>query len=107
MDRGTVALLFNTTKKILQSSCASKLSTAAHTAWGTKTPPSSPAANLTAVVQRRSKSLRGGFAPHVRTSKTVRRTKFPCSLGGDILNYKVLKSSTKGRGGQLRLKVST
>ena len=44
MDRGTVALLFNTTKKILQSSCASKLSTAAHTAWGTKTPPSSPVA---------------------------------------------------------------
>ena len=37
MDRGTVALLFNTMKKILQSSCASKLSTAAHTAWGTKT----------------------------------------------------------------------
>ena len=36
MDRGTVALLFNTTKKILQSSCASKLSTAAHTAWGYK-----------------------------------------------------------------------
>ena len=72
MDRGTVALFFNTTKKILQSSCASKLSTAAHTAWGTETPPSSPAANLTAVVQRRSKSLRGGFAPHVRTSKTVR-----------------------------------
>ena len=106
MDRGTVALLFNTTKKILQSSCASKLSTAAHTAWGTNTPPSSPAANLTAVVQRRSKSLRGGFAPHVRTSKTVRRTKFPCSFGGDILNYKVLKSSTK-EGGQLRLKVST
>ena len=81
MDRGTVALLFNTMKKILQS-CASKLSTAAHTAWGTKTPPLSPVANLTAVVQRRSKSLRGGFAPHVRTSKTVRRTKFPCSLGG-------------------------
>ena len=76
MDRGTVALLFNTMKKILQSSCASKLSTAAHTAWGTKTPPLSPAANLTAVVQR-SKSLQGGFAPHVRTSKTVRRTKFP------------------------------
>ena len=65
MDRGTVALLFNTTKKILQSSCASKLSTAAHTAWGTKTAPSSPVANLTAVVQRRSKSLRGGFAPRV------------------------------------------
>ena len=98
MDRGTVALLFNTTKKILQSSCASKLSTVAHTAWGTKTPPSSPVANLTAVVQRRSKSLRGGFAPHVRTSKTVRRTKFPCSLGGDILNYKVLKSSAKEGG---------
>ena len=97
MDRGTVVLLFNTTKKILQSSCASKLSTAAHTAWGTKTPPSSPAANLTAVVQRRSKSLRGGFAPHVRTSKTV-RTKFPCSLGGGILNYKVLKSSAKEGG---------
>ena len=77
MDRGTVALLFNTTKKILQSSCASKLSTAAHTAWGTKTPPSSPAANLTAVVRRRSKSPWGGYAPHVRTSKTVRRTKFP------------------------------
>ena len=82
MDRGTVALLFNTTKKILQSSCASKLSTAAHTAWGTKTPPLSPAANLTAVVQRRSKSLWGGFAPHVRTSKPVRRTKFPDNLGG-------------------------
>ena len=95
MGRGTVALLFNATKKILQSSCASKLSTAAHTAWGTKTPPSSPAANLTTVVQRRSKSLRGGFAPHVRTSKPVRRTKFPDSLGGDILNYKVLKSSAK------------
>ena len=103
MDRGTVALLFNTTKKILQSSCASKLSTAAHTAWGTKTPPSSPAANLTAVVQRRSKSLWGGFAPHVRTSKTVRRTKFPCSLWGDILNYKVLKSSTK-EGGKTKTK---
>ena len=106
MDRGTVALLFNTTKKILQSSCASKLSTAAHTAWGTNPPPSSPAANLTAVVQTRSKSLRGEFAPHVRTSKTVRRTKFPCSFGGDILNYEVLKSSAR-RGGQLRLKVST
>ena len=106
MDRGTVALLFNTTKKILQSSCASKLSTAAHTAWGTNPPPSSPVANLTAVVQTRSKSLRGEFAPHVRTSKTVRRTKFPCSFGGDILNYEVLKSSARG-GGQLRLKVST
>ena len=77
MDRGTVVLLFNTTKKILQSSCASKLSTAAHTAWGINTPPSSPAANLTAVGQRRSKSPWGGFAPHVRTSKTVKRTKFP------------------------------
>ena len=69
MDRGTVVLLFNTTKKILQSSCASKLSTAAHTAWGTNTPPSSPVANLTAVGWRRSKSPWGGFAPHVRTSK--------------------------------------
>ena len=77
MDRGTVALLFNTMKKILQSSCASKLSTAAHTAWGTNTPPSSPVANLTAVGWRRSKSPWGGFAPHVRTSKTVKRTKFP------------------------------
>ena len=49
----------------------------------------------------------GEFAPHVRTSKTVRRTKFPCSFGGDILNYEVLKSSAKEGGGQLRLKVST
>ena len=63
-------------KKILQSSCASKLSTAAHNAWGTKTPPSSPAANLTAVVQRGASPPWGGFAPHIRTSKTVRRTKF-------------------------------
>ena len=36
MDRGTVALLFNTTKKILQSSCASKLFTAAQHCLGYK-----------------------------------------------------------------------
>ena len=65
MDRGTVALLFNTTKKILQSSCASKLSTAAHTAWGTKTPPSSPAAHLTAVVHSRGASPFGEDLLHM------------------------------------------
>ena len=82
MDRGTVALLFNTTKKILQSSCASKLSTAAHTAWGTNTPSLSPAANLTAVGWRRSKSRRGVFAPHVRTSKQSGELSSPDCFGG-------------------------
>ena len=86
MDRGTVVLLFNTMKKILQSSCESKLSTAAHTAWGTNTPPSSPVANLTAVGWRRSKSQRGVFAPHVRTSKTGELSSPDCFGGGGRYN---------------------
>ena len=82
MDRGTVALFFNTTKKILQSSCASKLSTAAHTAWGRNTPPSSPAANLTAVGQRRSKSPWGDLLHMSGPQKQSGELSSPDCFGG-------------------------
>ena len=99
MDRGTVVLLFNTTKKILQSSCASKLSTATHTAWGTKTPPSSPVANLTAVVQRGASPLGEDLLHMSGPQKQSGELSFPDCFGGDILNYKVLK-----RGGETKTK---